>query len=343
MQVLIVIPEQSHATGNGVTAERFRLRLTDLGHTVLVLQTGLHPSAEFPTKIREFNPSVCLLLHAYRSGFPWLNIAAKKTVPLVTLLTGTDVNLGLTNPDQQQAIQTVLTLSDAILLQNRKLFRPVLNFDGSLAQKLYYLPPGVELGNTSCDLRQKIGLSPETLLAFCPAGIRPVKGVLPLLEVCDPVAQQRPDFHLVFSGPILDEAYANFFFEALEQRPWATYIGIIEPAAMAAAIKSADVVVNNSLAEGLPNSLMEAARLGVPILARDIPGNAEIVSHPDIGMLYQDANQFKLWVLRLFHDRETLKQQRTANTTLYDPFHEAEALERHLKKAAFYATHGRIG
>ncbi|MBW2520465.1 MAG: glycosyltransferase family 4 protein, partial [Deltaproteobacteria bacterium] len=296
----------------------------------------------FSYRINQFNPSVSLLLHAYRSGYPWLNISAAKAVPLVTLLTGTDVNQGLADPVQQKTIRTVLSRSNIILLQNRKLFRHILAFDESLSQKLFYLPPGVELGSAPCDLRRRIGLSEKTLLFFCPAGIRPVKGVLSLLEMCDLVAQERHDFHIVFSGPILDEAYADAFFKALEQRPFATYLGIIEPQAMAAAIKSADVIVNNSVAEGIPNSLMEAARLGVPILAREIPGNAEIVTHPDIGMLYQNPNLFKVLVLRLFLDREKPKQPHIANPTLYDPLHEAEVLERQLKNAVLCLPHGRI-
>ncbi|MBW2520272.1 MAG: hypothetical protein JRD88_07970, partial [Deltaproteobacteria bacterium] len=197
MRILIVVPAQSHATGNWVTAERFRRRLTDLGHTVLVLQTEIRPEPDFSYRISQFNPSVSLLLHAYRSGYPWLNISAAKAVPLVTLLTGTDVNQGLADPAQQTTIRIVLSRSNIILLQNRKLFGHILAFDKSLSQKLFYLPPGVELGSAPCDLRRRIGLSEKTLLFFCPAGIRPVKGVLSLLEMCDLVAQERHDFHIV--------------------------------------------------------------------------------------------------------------------------------------------------
>ena len=119
----------------------------------------------------------------------------------------------------------------------------------------------------------------------------------------DRVAKQRP-FQVVFCGPILDEIYAARFFPAVAARPWAHYVGNLATDAMPAAMLQADVVLNNSVSEGLPNVLVEAATLGRPILAHAIPGNAEVVAAGSNGLLYRDGEEFTDAVLRLIDEPE---------------------------------------
>ncbi len=113
-----------------------------------------------------------------------------------------------------------------------------------------------------------------------------------LLELFDRMAMESTDFHLAFCGPGLDDDYAKRLLAAIEGRPWASYLGTIAPEAMADAMRGADVVVNNSHTEGLANALLEAATIGIPILARDIPGNAAVVTHGINGLLYNDETVF---------------------------------------------------
>jgi glycosyltransferase involved in cell wall biosynthesis len=68
---------------------------------------------------------------------------------------------------------------------------------------------------------------------------------------------------------------------------------------MADALQQADLVLNNSFSEGLPNTLVEATSLGRPILARNIPGNSALVRDGINGLLYDDAQGFERQLLRL--------------------------------------------
>ena len=63
-----------------------------------------------------------------------------------------------------------------------------------------------------------------------------------------------------------------------------------------------DVILNNSVSEGLPNALLEATALGLPILARNIPGNAAVVESGGNGLLYDDAAGFLESAVRLLND-----------------------------------------
>jgi glycosyltransferase involved in cell wall biosynthesis len=48
---------------------------------------------------------------------------------------------------------------------------------------------------------------------------------------------------------------------------------------------SADVVVQSSTTEGLPNVILEAAFLGVPVIATDVGGTREVIQHGESGWL----------------------------------------------------------
>jgi len=76
MRILIVVPEQDRISGNWVTAKRFRQGLRAHGQQVVVEETGLQPKSHFLERIQAFAPDVTLLLHAFRTGKPWLEATA---------------------------------------------------------------------------------------------------------------------------------------------------------------------------------------------------------------------------------------------------------------------------
>jgi glycosyltransferase involved in cell wall biosynthesis len=50
-------------------------------------------------------------------------------------------------------------------------------------------------------------------------------------------------------------------------------------------LKQTDIFVNPSYSEGLPTSVLEAASLGLPIIATDVGGTREIIEHMKSGYL----------------------------------------------------------
>ena len=92
-----------------------------------------------------------------------------------------------------------------------------------------------------------------------------------------------------------------------------------------AAMRDADVILNNSHSEGLANSLLEAITLGVPVLARNIPGNAAVIEHGKNGLLYDNEKDFVRSALQLF-DRGSRQQLSHPEVDLYNPAKEAAEL-----------------
>ena len=325
MRILIVVPEQDRISGNWVTAMRFQQGLRSLGQQVIVEATGLQPEPRFLERIQTFAPDVTILLHAYRSGKPWLQATNDHRLPTVVLLTGTDINHGLEDPQQRNVICTTLHQAELVLIQNPLLARDLSSNHPKLSVNLKELPPGIKLGTEEYHLRDRHQLAKEATLFLCPAGLRSVKGTLELLEMFDQVVTHNSDVLLAFCGPIIEEEYSQRFLSALEARPWARYIGAIPTQAMTNAMLEADVVVNNSQTEGLANSLLEAATLGIPILAHKIPGNIAVVQHETNGLLYTTQEEFVDYSLQLLNNKRR-QELSFPDPERYDPSKEASAL-----------------
>ncbi|MEW6487124.1 MAG: glycosyltransferase [Thermodesulfobacteriota bacterium] len=325
--MLIALPRQHGATGNEVTAVRHRDGLVRLGHEVLLARLEVSDAALLAREAAQLAPHVLHLLHAYRTGLPWLEAGLASRYPTVVTLTGTDLYPEVVDPARERIVTTVLAAVDAVITQNRLAARALAADRPTLAAKLRYLAPGIALGRAPCPSLRPPGVGPETPLLLHPAGIRPVKANLELLHLFDPLAEEGLPFALAFCGPVLDEAYARCLFAALERRPWAYHAGVISPQAMPAALRQADLVLNHSRSEGLPNALVEAAALGVPVLARDIPGNAAVVEPGVNGLLYEGEESFRREARRLLADPGLRRGLCAPRPEGYDPGRESRELE----------------
>jgi glycosyltransferase involved in cell wall biosynthesis len=338
MRILIVVPSQDRVSGNWITACRFQRGLEKRGHLVVIHDTQLQPRGSLRQRTADFTPDIALLLHAYRSGKPWLTETADMHVPSVVMLTGTDINHGLGFPEEREIIRAVLEQAHAVLVHNPLIADQLRASRAWLATRLHLLPPGILLGETLYDLRGSHALAKDLTLFLCPAGLRPVKGVLPLLEMFDLVASQRSDFQVAFCGPQLDADYSRRFLAEVKERGWARYIGSIPPDAMASAMRGSDVILNNSQSEGLANALIEASAIGIPILARRIPGNAALVRHNCNGLLYDNLTEFRRYALQLL-DGEKRRELICPDARKYDPDLEAAELADILNDAASSRRH----
>ena len=325
MRILIVLPRQERETGNEVTAERHRTGLVALGHQVELARVALDDAASLRAAAAAFAPDVVHLLHAYRSGRPWLE-AGLGGIPYVITLTGTDINDGITTPEEGPIIRYVLAGAGKIISQSRLTAERLRRDFPDFSDKIAYLLPGIILGTAPAPLTRAELAPPEHLLFLHPAGLRPVKGNLELLDLFDPLAAEGLPFSVVFCGPSLDSAYSAAFCAAVARRPWAHYLGVIPPEAMPALLRQVDVVLNNSQSEGLANALLEAAALGVPMLVRDIPGNAAVVEEGINGLLYHDAASFARQARALIDDPVLRRRLARPDPGRYDPAVETQAL-----------------
>ncbi|KAL7827118.1 hypothetical protein SRHO_G00328360 [Serrasalmus rhombeus] len=113
-------------------------------------------------------------------------------------------------------------------------------------------------------------------------GLRKVKDPLYLLKAFSEWHAENPRVILIIIGPKVDFAFSAEVEECVRRSDG-----------------------------GMSAAILEAMDLGVPVLARDIPGNAAIVKHEMSGLLYSSPEEFVSLSKRLLSDaelQETLKK-----------------------------------
>lgn len=94
-----------------------------------------------------------------------------------------------------------------------------------------------------------------------------------------------------------------------------------------AAMKRCFAVVNSSVSEGMSAAILEAMDLRVPVLARNIPGNAAVVKHGVTGLLFSSPQEFVHQSQKLLSDHE-LRERVVRNGKLYVEEHHSVKHER---------------
>jgi glycosyltransferase involved in cell wall biosynthesis len=114
------------------------------------------------------------------------------------------------------------------------------------------------------------------------------KGVRELAEAMRKVRQRLPLVELTLVGEL--GALNRTAITAAEVESWEAD-GLLRHAGRAQDVRpflaAADAVVLPSYREGMPRSLLEAAAVGRPLLAADVPGCRELVAHGKNGFLFE--------------------------------------------------------
>lgn len=114
------------------------------------------------------------------------------------------------------------------------------------------------------------------------------------------------------SGPELDRL--KTLAEALGQGGAIRFAGRLDRDAMAALYREATVSLNPSLADNMPNSVLESMASGVPVVSTDVGGVPYLLSHEQTGLLVKpkDPAALAAAVLRLLDDAALYQRLRQA-------------------------------
>ena len=74
-------------------------------------------------------------------------------------------------------------------------------------------------------------------------------------------------------------------------------------------LSKADLYINSSYFEGFPNSVVEAAHVGIPIIASQSHGGInEILSKGKGGTIYKNSQDLKRLIEKFYNDRKILSK-----------------------------------
>lgn len=323
----------SPQTGNHTTAERIRSHIESAGHTC-----ELRDAAEFqsPAEVAGLvsrNPPFegALAIHLFRAGRLLLGVQ----VPFGIIFGGTDINEDVKVEQKRVVMEQVLLKARFAVAFTDKLKEEAELCLLSQSRKIYVQPQGIhtEVTEKFCwaEFLKSSGVSSEyvdelrVFLLVC--GLRRVKDPLYLVEVFSEWHCKDSQNVLVIIGPKIDPVL-TVEVEAVVQRTAGVYLAQERSQQeLHAAMKRCFAVLNSSVSEGMSAAILEAMDLGVPVLARDIPGNAAIVQHEFTGLLYSSPQEFVRQSQRLLSDHE-LRERVVRNGKLYVEEHHGLKQER---------------
>ena len=118
------------------------------------------------------------------------------------------------------------------------------------------------------------------------------KGYTHLLAAIPQVMQRHPEVTLVLLG---DGELRSELEEQVRQLGLENHVKIVgQVNNVLEQLEGFDLFVSSSLWEGLPTVIMEAMAVGVPVIATDIPGSREMISHKKNGWLVAPADPSSL-------------------------------------------------
>lgn len=138
--------------------------------------------------------------------------------------------------------------------------------------------------------RKKIKEKDRVCIASC-SSIIPVKRLDLIIDVIAGLSIPVEWIHIGTGSKKSEiEAYAA---EKLKRKPY-NFLGNIDNSMILSTYEEYDVdfFINMSDSEGVPVSIMEAMSMGIPVIARNVGGNSEIVS-PSTGLLIESIEDMK--------------------------------------------------
>lgn len=303
MKVAIITPYFHQATtGNAVTVERITRYLSASGVTVRVLSFDELSPLEVVASAKQFSPDIIHAFHAVRCGHLAAALSKELRRPFIVTITGTDLyrDMAVSSGIDEQGV--FAKASAIVTFQHASKERVAALFPLS-ADKVAVIPQGVELPeNPTAEHR-----SDSPFVFLLPAGIRPVKNVLFPFRPLAGLSTRYPQIRLVITGPAIDPEYAKEVLAAVRANPFASWAGEVPHSEMSQLYRSADVVLNTSLSEGMANSLLEGMAHKRPVLASAVEGN-RFLEDGVTGLLYSGEADFMAKAERLILDGSLRKK-----------------------------------
>ncbi|XP_068616991.1 glycosyltransferase 1 domain-containing protein 1 [Brachionichthys hirsutus] len=330
---LLLIACLSPGTGNYATAARIRAHVEEAGHTCELRDAAEFRSSTEVANLLSQNPPFqgALAVHLFKAG----RLLLDTRVPFGVIFGGTDVNEDVKVEQKRVVMEQVLQRARFAVAFSDRLKEASETFLRSQSSKIYVQPQGVqtEAAEEFCwnDFLSSSGLAgprrDELRVFLLVCGLRRVKDPLYLVEAFSEWHQEDPLNVLIIIGPRVDPLF-SVQVEAVVQRAAGVFLARERSRQeLHAAVKRCLAVVNSSESEGMSAAILEAMDLGVPVLARDIPGNAAIVQHELTGLLFASPQEFVQQSRRLVSDGE-LRERVARNGQRYVEEHHGLNPER---------------
>lgn len=280
---LVVRDDTPVAGGNWQSAARLAAVLRRRGTEARVARVSERPAADL---VHAF--------HAWAAAEPLLHQGVDPA-RLVVTWTGTDL-AALEGREVQDRVRVLSRAAHHTVLTQAARNQLAAAAPG---WRVSHIPPGVD---TDQFRPGPHSLSRSRLHLLLVGAGRAVKRPLWAVELVSALWAAGLEVRLTVTGPPRDPAVWATLTSQSQVHPWLTLVDEVDPAAMPAWYRRADVVLNVSETEGLSNALLEGMASGVPPVVVDIPGNRALVDSGHTGLVFSTRQEFVAGIAELVRD-----------------------------------------
>lgn len=299
--------QESQTKTRGLPGDRgTRDHLEAAGH-VCVLKDALDYDrrSEVAELIRAADAEAALALHAYRAG----RLLRGHGIPFGIVFGGTDLNEDVNQGEKRRVMGKVLEEARfAVAFTESMKAAAGLQWPHAKG-KIYVQTQGIATSPSATfrwdTFLQCAEITPRAgdvhvFLLVC--GLRQVKDPLYLVDAFSEWHRQDPGVYLVIAGPEVDPVFTREVKAKVKSSAGVRLVREMPQDDLHAALRHCVALVNSSVSEGMSAAILEAMELEVPVLARNIPGNAAVVRHGATGLLFSDPQEFVQLAKRLVSD-----------------------------------------
>jgi len=247
-------------------------------------------------EIKQQRPDVILVNY----GVPYLNftlpLAKKEKIPVVTILSGSDVHTLPTRPYRKikkpllnayHNSDGLITISDYLKdILHQLGVKSAVTIRNAIDTKLFSpLQPSEKTRE-----RSELGIRENETVFVHVSTLKPIKDPLRIVEAASIALKKNPNMHFVIVG---DGDLRGAMEKLVEEKNIGNkfkFVGTQKPDQVRKYMGLADCFVISSLNEGLANVLLEAQAVGIPTIASRAGAMPEIVKHNDTGLLFEPGN-----------------------------------------------------
>jgi glycosyltransferase involved in cell wall biosynthesis len=228
----------------------------------------------------------------YPDGYAAVELGKWLRRPVTITLRGTEPRHSRTR-GVKRYLRRALDGADRIFCVSESLRRHALAMGIGTAEKVLVVGNGVDAEKfhalPKTDSRLALGLRPDAKVLITVGGLVERKGFHRVIALLPKLCKKYPNLHyLVVGGPSAEGDWSERLNRQVEMaglRGAVSFLGALPHREVKRALSAADVFVLATSNEGWANVILEAMACGLPVIATDVGGNAEVVKDGSLGTI----------------------------------------------------------
>ncbi len=229
-------------------------------------------------------------------------ISRFRSTPCLVTLRGADVNRSKTSFISKLILHLCVILNDKVVTVSEAIEHYLVSCFPDYSHKFIFIPNGVD----DCLLKYKdknINVKSGAIKVVTVGSLISRKNIITQLQALS-IIKNKYNFELNIVGKGELEADLKAASIKLGLSDKVKFLGMRTQEETIEIMRSADVFILSSFAEGRPNVVLEAMAIGLPIIASDIEGVTELIKNGSTGLLFSpyDCDQLVTALEKLFTD-----------------------------------------